>query len=52
MEISLKWRQVIIMYFIIDNRALLQSALGNDKWKNDEKLLSFSHRAKDGVWKV
>ena len=35
---------------VIDNRSLLQSTFFNNKsQKKDEKLLSFSHRAKDGV---
>ena len=37
---------------MIDNRTLLQGTFPNDKWKkNDKSFLSFSHRAKDGVWK-
>ena len=35
-------------YFIIDN-SINELLLGMMSEKNDEKLLSFSHRSKDGV---
>ena len=39
--------------FLLNNRTLLLSTFGYDKWeKNDEKLLSCLHGAKDGVCKV